>query len=453
MNLVEGEEIKLHANVYPLNTTDSIDLGWSTNDNSIATVNSDGLVKAIHTGDTKIIITSVNGVRVEIVIHVTKKSIPISTISVLEDMVSLKEGETSSISVQVNPENTTEDYVISYQSDHPEIVSVDQNGILHANACGDALITVTANGHSTNISVIVTASSIPITDIEISRNQVNLKVGESTSIIANVLPGITTDSKNLIWTSNHKDVVTVSNQGVITAKGVGKAIVTITASNGVTKTIQVEVKATTKPVVAQTYHPTNPVVYTEPFSEENEEEKTTTEPHEFNLVFDSNTFLLQHDQGEATLQLDELTNLDTIQVAKKEKVLAYYDIYLKSGDLSYDQTKYHIQIPLAIDEKTYSEVYVASIVNGKVQEVVLSNIQNGIVEFTADRLGEYAIIGVKKEKKDTSTKVEKTTTDEKQQPSILKKILRVLLILLIIAALAVGGRFIWNVFEEKKKNE
>ena len=49
-------------------------------------------------------------------------------------------GAQDTVEVLLTPSNATE--ALTYTSDHPEIVSVDENGKVTANAVGDAEITV-----------------------------------------------------------------------------------------------------------------------------------------------------------------------------------------------------------------------------------------------------------------------------------------------------------------------
>ena len=467
IELTVGEEMSVEVSIYPNNTTDSLDLGWMSSNENIATVQN-GTIKAIQRGDAVITVTSVNGVQLTINVHVIEKLIPVSSISTLDNEVLLYVGDTHSISIIVNPEDANEEVSYQYESSNPLVVTIRDNTIV-SHQVGDAIVTITTNtGLTTSIHVTVQEKKIPITDIEISKNSLVLAVGDETDIQANVLPGYTTDDKTISWKSSNERIVTVTQNGHIKAIGSGQAFVTLTTSNGITETIQVEVKKkeevkpTPSPVVVNNKPTTKPISYTYTYTytshSSNEEEETeevldTTENHEYTVVFDSNTFLLQNKNGDAYLKLDELTDIDSIHVDKNEKVIAFYDIYFDGGNSNFMDSTYHIQIPISFDEKLYKKVYVASIVNGKVQEVFLSNYQDGAISFTTDHLGEYSIIGVTKEKEiDTSLEVE-TSKDKEEVKENNHIIPIILLIVILIGSFFVISRLTYDVFNKNKKED
>jgi len=78
-----------------------------------------------------------------------------------------------------------------------------------------------------------------VTEIKVNKDVVNLKLGESENISYEVLPTNATD-KNVKWTTSNSTVAVYEN-GKIIAKGVGNAVITITAHNNVKKTINVNV--------------------------------------------------------------------------------------------------------------------------------------------------------------------------------------------------------------------
>lgn len=69
---------------------------------------------------------------------------------------------------------------------------------------------------------------IPVTSISLSSSELSIKLGQSETLIATVLPDNATD-KTVTWSTSDESVASVSN-GVVTAKKVGTA--TITAKAG-----------------------------------------------------------------------------------------------------------------------------------------------------------------------------------------------------------------------------
>ena len=69
-----------------------------------------------------------------------------------------------------------------------------------------------------------------------------MKQGEQTNLSVDFLPGNTTDNKDVIYTSSNEEVLTVDEKGIVTAHKAGKAIITVTAENGVQSQIELTVE-------------------------------------------------------------------------------------------------------------------------------------------------------------------------------------------------------------------
>lgn len=78
-------------------------------------------------------------------------------------------------------------------------------------------------------------TNVPVTDISLNKSTMSLTVGESEVLTANIKPD---NATNILvnWTTSNSGVATVSNDGTVTAIGVGDAIITATSgdtSNGI----------------------------------------------------------------------------------------------------------------------------------------------------------------------------------------------------------------------------
>ena len=173
--------------------------------------------------------------------------VPVSEISVNSNQtdVSLAIGSSYQLQAKVLPENAT-DKKITYTSHNPAVASVNEEGVITALSAGSAKITITAsNDISKEINVTVTAVSVTniVFDPALPGNPLLLSVGGNCPIHAKVQPENATD-KNLTYTSDNEGVASVDAGGLITAKAVGSAKITIKASNGVSKEITVTVTTT-----------------------------------------------------------------------------------------------------------------------------------------------------------------------------------------------------------------
>ncbi|MGI5115680.1 IdeS/Mac family cysteine endopeptidase [Treponema sp. SP13] len=166
-----------------------------------------------------------------------------------ESGISLVKGTTRQINAHAVPENAT-DKKLTYTSDNEGVASVTAGGLITAKAVGSAKITIKAsNGISKTINVTVTAAHISVTGIVLSPDEsgISLVKGTTRQINAHAVPENATDKK-LTYTSDNEGVASVTAGGLITAKAVGSAKITIKASNNVSKEITVTVTAAHIPV-------------------------------------------------------------------------------------------------------------------------------------------------------------------------------------------------------------
>ena len=233
--LTEGETTTLTATVLPENTTDSKNVSWRSSNSEVATVDANGTVTAKRAGTAVITATSTNGKSAGCTVTVSKKEIPITEISLDKSSATLTEGETTTLTATVLPENTTDSKNVSWRSSNSEVATVDANGTVTAKRAGTAVITATStNGKSAGCTVTVSKKEIPITEISLDKSSATLTEGETTTLTATVLPENTTDSKSVSWSSSNSEVATVDANGTVTAKRAGTAVITATSTNGKT---------------------------------------------------------------------------------------------------------------------------------------------------------------------------------------------------------------------------
>ena len=172
------------------------------------------------------------------------KTVHVQDISIKNPInpVSLVKGTTYQVEAAVLPENA-DNKKISYTSSNKTVISVSANGLISAENIGTATITLkAADGVSKTISVTVTAARINVTEIAVPSTDENISIikGRTHRLNATVKPDNATD-KTLTYSSDHEDIASVDTNGLITAKKVGAAALTITAADGITKTVNVTV--------------------------------------------------------------------------------------------------------------------------------------------------------------------------------------------------------------------
>ena len=82
-----------------------------------------------------------------------------------------------------------------------------------------------------------------VNNIFLSKSELVLGIGETANLIATVSPGNV--ETTLTWSSSNSDIAEVDNQGIVTAKGTGDAVIKVEAPNGVLAVCNVTVKIKT----------------------------------------------------------------------------------------------------------------------------------------------------------------------------------------------------------------
>ena len=143
-NLVEGQILELTAEVYPANASDKT-VGWSSNNEAIATVDVNGNVEAIAPGSATItVITNDGGFIATMEITVEEQLVNVLSIGLSAEDVELYVGETTTLVATIYPENASDKAVV-WQSTDETIAAVDEFGLVSAIAEGVATIKATTN--------------------------------------------------------------------------------------------------------------------------------------------------------------------------------------------------------------------------------------------------------------------------------------------------------------------
>ena len=251
VGIVEGSTYKLTATVLPENTTDSKSVSWSSSNSEVATVDANGTVTAKRAGTAVITATSTNGKSAGCTVTVSKKEIPITEISLDKSSATLTEGETTTLTATVLPENTTYGKSVKWSSSNVAVATVDIMGKVTAKSAGTAIITaISENGKTASCTITVNKkdTNITITEVRLNKSTETLTEGDKTTLTATVLPENTTDSKNVSWSSSNSEVATVDANGTVTAKRAGTAIITATSENGKTASCTVTVSRKEIPI-------------------------------------------------------------------------------------------------------------------------------------------------------------------------------------------------------------
>ena len=118
-----------------------------------------------------------------------------------------------------------------YLSENEEIVKVSQDGKAQGIKEGEAIIKVSnINGEAENqIKIIVSKNQVE--KIEIDDNNVEIGKNQRYILSATVSPDNAT-YKNVTWSSSNESILKIDQNGIVTAKGIGKTTVLAITDNG-----------------------------------------------------------------------------------------------------------------------------------------------------------------------------------------------------------------------------
>ncbi len=215
--LKPGQTLQLNATVLPENATDKT-VVWTSSDVTVATVTNAGLVTAVSVGNASIKATAGDK---SACVEITVEPIRAESLILFHTDIDLKVGEEYTLSPVITPENTT-DKTLVWRSDDESIASVDSSGTVHANAIGNTVVRVsTTDGTELKAEARIYVHPTPISEVIIDYDgPTTLKVGETAKLSANVLPENATD-KNIKWLVMSPAILNISEDGLVTAVGVG----------------------------------------------------------------------------------------------------------------------------------------------------------------------------------------------------------------------------------------
>ena len=148
-------------------------------------------------------------------------------------------GESFMLTWSVVPENATEKAAIIDASD-PKVLTVKNFGssaMVTAKGVGTSTLTVTIGNISKQISLSVRQ---PVTNIEIIGAPKEIYAGKTAQMSLAITPA-NAENKAVIWSSSDESIAAISQNGLLTAKKVGKVRITCEAQDGYGTTATVDV--------------------------------------------------------------------------------------------------------------------------------------------------------------------------------------------------------------------
>ena len=242
LNLKQGTTSQVIATISPSDANQSI--SWTSSNTRVATVDSNGLIRAVGIGTATIIARTVNDLTANVKVTVGDYSLNVKNIMITTNYIVLPVGISKQLAVAFTPANAS-NKTVSWSSSNPSVATVDNSGNVKAISPGSTIIKATSNdgGYTDTATIEVTSNKNEIDEKTIAFSESSYTVGVNGTI--SLTPIITPSNatfKSVRFTSSDSSIATVDENGVV--KGIKEGTVNITA-----ETYYNHLKATTTVIV------------------------------------------------------------------------------------------------------------------------------------------------------------------------------------------------------------
>ena len=231
---------KAVATLLPANA-DNKKVTWTSSDEGIAVVRTDGSITGKQPGTCVVTVTSVSNPSVSASMNVTVVQ-PVTKIVVSSPAKTIFVGERTEMDAMCQPENATNQNV-TWNSRRPAVATVDESGVVTGVARGQAVIEAKATDGSNVTGTYTITVAQDVNEVTLKETSITVAVPKSHRVAATVLPK-DADNKKLTWTSSDEGIASVKTDGTIVAKKAGACVITATSVSNPSVTASVNVTVT-----------------------------------------------------------------------------------------------------------------------------------------------------------------------------------------------------------------
>ncbi len=227
-----GESDYPTVTVLPTTATNKT-VTWSSNNTSVATVTSAGVVYARSAGQALITATANDGsgkfaYYVLTVTPAYDDETRVSKVSITNKNSSMKIGTTYNLAWSVEPSTAT-NKTLTFSSSNTAVATITDKGVITAVGAGTTTIVAAANDNTSIVDSyeLTVDALIPVTQINVT-GKASMAVGETATFTATVLPA-DASYQGVVWSSSNTNVATVDQKGNVTVVASGTVVITATS--------------------------------------------------------------------------------------------------------------------------------------------------------------------------------------------------------------------------------
>lgn len=217
---------------------------WSSSDDSIVSVDKEGNIKANKEGKVVITCTSkdIVGNSGSITIVVANDAVYATKVVITgPTQVNVGSSITLKATIDTGGKGTPTQNGVNWKSSSENIAKVDANGKVTGVSAGKVTISAISKDGKAKAEYNITVKNVVAKKIKLNASKITIKKGTTYKWLSvSFTPKNTTEQK-ITWSTSNKKVATVDSKGRIKGKGIGKATITATSSNGKKDTIKVTV--------------------------------------------------------------------------------------------------------------------------------------------------------------------------------------------------------------------
>ncbi len=221
-------EHQLEVNVLP-SMYDAGEIIWESDNEQIATVDENGLVRMYSPGCATITARLADGSAVDwCQLYVNQ---PVNGVLISKSTVNIStDSDSIALSAVFSPDNATDKTVI-WSSSNPDVATVDDTGTVTPVSGGTAKITVKTNdgGYTADCFVHVTAQNPSTARVHISKKPSGALLSGSAFSLEAELKGTASPNSVITWASDNESVASVGEDGSLTIGEEGTATITASA--------------------------------------------------------------------------------------------------------------------------------------------------------------------------------------------------------------------------------
>ncbi len=217
---------------------DNTKLSWISSDTSVITVapvTASGQqqlcqINAVGGGNATITVVSEDGLYIATAdFYVTEGVTGISLDST--DVTAQMALQKFQLTATVKPDSSGVDHSVVWASLDPNVVKVDQNGLVTFVGPGETYVSATSAADSTKIAYCRFHITQQVEGIAMDYDKVTLNVGDEYRLTAVISPA-NASNKNVTWSSSNEAVVKVDANGMLQAMGSGSATIIVQTADG-----------------------------------------------------------------------------------------------------------------------------------------------------------------------------------------------------------------------------